>query len=109
MRYLSVDKTQVPVQMLVIIEGIQYEMLFNYNVLFDFFTVSLSRDGISIVDGEKVVLNKPLFTTINVPFSYTHFIPMDLSEIEDAITFDNFGESIFLWVFSTEGGVVSSE
>lgn len=102
MQYIDIDKTQIPLSMLIVIEEEQYEFVFNYNSLFDFFTVTLRKDEVDIMTGEKVLLNKPLFTTLTYPFQNTYFIPMDLSDSVDKITFDNFGELVFIYMFQTD-------
>ena len=109
MKFLPIDKLQIPVQNIVIVEGRQYEFVFNYNASYDFFTVTLKVDGTAIVTGEKIVIGKPLFTTIPYPFSKTYFVPMDISFQEEEISFDNFGDKVFLWVFVIEDGVIADE
>jgi len=108
-KFLPVDKTQIPVKMLVVVEGEQYEFTFNYNSLYDFFTVSLSKNGKQIIEGEKININKPLFTTTTNPFKETFFIPMDLSNKETSVSYENFGDMVFLWVVVIREGLVVDE
>lgn len=110
MKYLPVNKEQIPVKMSVPVEGKQYEFLFEYNSTYDFFTVSLFERENEIITGEKIVLGMPLFSTIGNPFDKTYFIPMDLSEEETRITYDSFGERVFIWVFTVvDGQVIEDE
>lgn len=104
LQYLDIDKTQIPLSMLIVVEEEQYEFVFNYNSLFDFFTVTLIKDEVEIITGEKVLLDKVLFTMLPYPFKNTYFIPMDLSDKADRITFDNFGTSVFIYMFKLDEG-----
>lgn len=106
MLYLPVRKNLIPISMLVAIEGDQYEIKFNYNTMFDFFTVDLLRDQMAIITGEKVLINKPLFTSRDTPFKNTIFIPLDLSGEIDRITYENFNESVFIYAFRLENDMV---
>lgn len=99
MRYLPVPKENIPVRMLVIVDGVQYEFSFFYNKTGDFFTVTLAREGQDIITGEKVVLDKPLFTIIDPPFDETYFIPLDVSDLLDRISYDNWGTGVRIYTF----------
>lgn len=100
MKQLVINKEMIPISMLMVIEGNQYQVEFQYNNSYDFFTVSLSQNDIQIITGEKVVLGKPLFTSIGYPFEETYFIPLDLSGENHSITYDNFNETVLLYEFA---------
>lgn len=102
MQYLSIEKTLLPVSMFVMVEGIQYEFIFNYNYTYDFFTVTLRLDEQDIVTGEKMLIEKPLFTSYKYPFESTCFIPYDLSEQAERITYDNFMDTVYLYRFELD-------
>ena len=99
MQILNINKELLPLQMSISIEGVPYDFIFNYNDKYDFFTADLLHFEETIIEGEKVLIDKPLFTTIEPPFERTMFVPMDLSKKLDRITFANFGEDIFIYVF----------
>lgn len=111
MRYLSIDKEQIPIELTTIIEEVQYRFIFKYNASFDFFTIDLERvdDDEILLQGEKLVLDKPLFSTIGNPFERTYYIPMDLSNTVDRISYANFGERVFLYQFTVIDGVVQED
>lgn len=111
MRYLPVDKSQIPVTMSLIVEGTQYDITFNYNALYDFFTVTLELNGNQLVEGEKLCLDRPLFTTAKNPFEKIMLVPMDISGQAKKITFENFGTSVFIWWFEFDdnGEIVVDE
>ena len=94
--YLSVSKEQVPLLMLLNIEDEQYTFEFDYNAKYDYFSVSLSRNGTLLVQGEKIVLDRPLFATINNPFEFTTFIPMDIAGLEQFATYSNLNDTVFI-------------
>ena len=98
MYILNINKELIPLRISINIDETPYDFMFNYNDMYDYFTVDLLRFDEPIIEGEKVLIGKPLFTTIEPPFS-TLYIPMDLSGKADRITFDNFGEDIFIFVF----------
>lgn len=85
--------------MSVFIEGIQYLLTFEYNNTYDFFKVSVEHDEQPLLVGEKIVIDKPLFTTRQMPWVNTLFLPMDLSNEQPRITFDNMSTDVFIYVF----------
>jgi hypothetical protein len=104
MQYLPVDKSQIPVRMSVLVDGEQFELGFAYNASRDFFTASLAKRGEEIITGEKVCIDMPLFSTRELPFPRSRFIPMDLSGAAEAVTFENFGETVLIYAFSIGPG-----
>lgn len=65
----------------------------------DFFTVDLYKDKDPIVLGEKLVLNKPLFLSSQYrDIPVVDIIPFDLSGRAERITYDNFNDSVFLYM-----------
>lgn len=76
-----------------------YEFTIRYNKEHDFFTVDLSLDDKIIVQGEKIVYGKALFSHLqhlNIPQEI--IIPLEIADKIDRITFDNFNESVFLYL-----------
>lgn len=99
MQYLDIDKSQIPLKVFYMLENILCELRFKYNYSHDFFTVDLYRNDEPFITGEKIVYGKPLFTLRETFLKNTTIIPMDLSMNETRITFSNFGETVFLFVF----------
>lgn len=104
MQYLEIDKEELPNQFEFDFGGDTFSMKIMYNEDFDQFTVSLFVIGESgeledVILGEKLVLNKYLwsdFTPDHIPG--VPIIPLDLSGIETVITWENFGDTVFLYV-----------
>lgn len=69
----------------------------DYNERYDFFTITLYKNDIILVQGEKMILNRPLFEGISdVNLPKVTITPV--SNSENRITFDNLGESVFFKV-----------
>lgn len=103
MRIIEIDKSLIPYRFRVAIEGSTFEFEVFYNLEHDYFTVDLWYQDILVVQGEKLVLGKQLFTTFrHLPQPKAVIVPLDLSNRVDRITFDNFGKDVFLYV-SKEG------
>lgn len=109
MQHIPIEKEELPIQFVIDFGEDSYVMKFSYNAVGDFFTASISKETDEeelrdIVLGEKMVINKPLFsdfTESDLPLPA--LIPMDLSQLETRISWDNFGETVFLYVQDDEG------
>lgn len=102
-KYIDIDKSLIPYMFNISLMGDTFTVGINYNTLSDFFTVDLSRNGVSIIQGEKLVYGKPLFMNAmykEVP--YVTIIPFDLSESVDRITFENFNKDVLLYVLESD-------
>lgn len=111
MKVLYVDKQQMPLSMLIIIEGEQYRLRWRYNYYYDFFTIDVYKDEEMLIAGEKIVLNKPLFTSTKYLFEKTYFTPLDLSGQIQRITYDNFNTEVLLYVtnLDDDGNIIEDE
>lgn len=99
MEYIEIDKDSIPYQFNIRLAGITYTFRVLYNSLMDFFTVDLIKDGTPIVLGEKLILNKPLFTTSQYrDIPNISIIPFDLTGEAERITFENLNKSVFLYL-----------
>lgn len=73
----------------------------DYNATGDFFTLGLAdSNGNVIARSEKLVYAMPVFEDIYDPtkFPCLTIIPCDDSGNEDVITWENFGETVFLCI-----------
>lgn len=104
MEIIPIEKANLP-EFFSITLGVETFILsFAYNGEGDFFTVSLSRpnetgENEDLILGEKLVLNKPLwrdFTNQDLPGP--QLVPMDLSQQETRITWENLGVTVFLYI-----------
>ena len=98
--YIDFDKEEVPVVFDIDIGEEKFTMGINYNQTNDFFTVDLwDSDGVAIVFGEKMILNRPLFDDlVDERLPGPTLVPMDESQKETRITYENFGVTVFLYI-----------
>ena len=60
-----VDKNNLPYKFELNIKEVIYDFIISYNQTYDFFTITLIKDKIILIESERAVLNQPLFTTVN--------------------------------------------
>ena len=98
--YIPVDKEELPVYFEFDFGGITYNLGFNYNITNDFFTVDLYDESMTpIVLGERLVYGKQLWAgIINNDIPSETLIPFDEAGLETEITYNNFGETVFLFI-----------
>ncbi|MFT9496383.1 phage baseplate plug family protein [Anaerosolibacter sp.] len=104
MDYIDIDKAAIPYKFDIQISGVTYTIEIHYNAEYDFFTIDLYRGTDVLVLGEKLVYGKPLFETIrDKRFPDKIILPTDPSEQSTRITYENLGESVFLFLIDREG------
>jgi len=98
---LPIDKTLIPYQFEVELNGAIYTIEVHYNASYDFFTLDLYKGQQVLRYGEKIMYGQPLF--VSVDESLPVITPLDLAGNEDRVTYDNLGETVFLYVGETNG------
>ena len=101
--YIDIDKNEIPYAFEVELGGDIFEFEINYNAAYDFFTVDLFKGEFPLVIGEKLQLNRPLFrnrTHIDLPTVI--LIPKDRAGVANRITYDNFNDTVFLYILVGE-------
>ena len=75
-------------------------MAFDYNKAADLFTCTLSKDGSVVVYNEPLVYGKELFADVYRAnyFPALSIVPLDEAGNEKAITYENFGKTVFLTI-----------
>lgn len=97
--YIEIDKDLIPYRFDIELAGEFFTFKVNYNNRFDFFTIDVERDGEVLVIGEKLMLNKTLFSALTdqrLPKDY--LIPFNDGGDDERITFDNLGKTVFVFV-----------
>mgnify|MGYP005778390945 CR=1 FL=1 len=97
MNVIEIEKDLIPYTFEIELENEVFVFEIDYNERYDFFTVTLYKNDIVLVQGEKIILNRPLFegvSDVNLP----KVTITPVSNSEGRITFDNLGESVFLKV-----------
>lgn len=78
-----------------------YVFTVRYNSEHDYFTIDVAR-GETLIDGEKILYGKRLFSDhqyLNIPFN---ILPVDISDQATRAGFNQLGETVFLWVVDDE-------
>lgn len=105
MGIIEIDKTLLPYQFEINLSNKIYTLLFNYNVSFDFFTVDLILNGVTLVKAEKLVLDQFLFKEVskdadgNLNPSFPEeilFVSTSDSSIK-RVSYDNLGSTVHLY------------
>lgn len=97
--YIEIDKESIPYSFEIDLAGEIFDFEINYNESFDFFTVDLYKNGKTLVLGEKIVLNMPLFQNrVSIDLPKVQIIPKDRAGVAKRITYSNLNETVFLFV-----------
>lgn len=104
MEYIEIEKDLIPYRFNIAIEGKTYTFEVNYNAEHDYITIDLYRNEQLVLAGIKVVYGRPLFDGfeyLDVP--QVPIVPRDLSGQATRVTWDNFNETVFLWLVTEDG------
>ncbi|WP_026702865.1 phage baseplate plug family protein [Salibacterium aidingense] len=102
---IPIEKERIPYEFEIRLNETLYTFEIHYNGEHDFFTVDLYQNGEVIIYGEKLVYGRPLFegvTDSRLPSD--QITPLDPSEEENSVTYDNFAESVLLYIGAEEEG-----
>lgn len=96
---ILIDKSAVPYRFDVDLAGEIFTFEIHYNGRFDYFTAHVEKDGTRLVDGEKIVYGRPLFSALNdTRLPNATITPFDASGKETWAGFAQLGETVFLYV-----------
>jgi hypothetical protein len=104
LKYININKELIPYEFDIVLDKKLYVLGLNYNYTYDFFSVDLYRNKELILSGEKLVYGLPLFVNyqyLDVPKNIV-LIPLDITEDNNDITYDNFNESVFIYIFNKD-------
>lgn len=95
---VQINKKLIPYSFDIILGGEVFEIGIKYNEFADLFTISLTKNKELICSGEPIVYGVPLFNDIYVKGKYPvlRIVPYDESNENKQVTWDNFGETVFL-------------
>lgn len=99
MKYIEIDKTQVPYIFEINLNNETFQFEIYYNTIFDYFTVNLYKNHKLIKYGEKVVYNVPLFDNLqylNIP--KVKIVAKDTTNRANRADYNNMNEDVFLYV-----------
>lgn len=96
---IEVDKTKIPYQFQILLGGKRYSMEWQYNQTSGRFTCTLyDSEGNVLIYNEPLIYGNPLFSFLcrGATFPAMDLVPLDESGTETDITWENFGETVFL-------------
>ena len=102
-KYLSIDKDRIPYRFAIRLAGETFVFETHYNTEGDFFTVDLCK-GEQLLCTDKFVYGRHLFPQlIDVGrFPRVYIVPLDVSDTETVITWENFMKSVKPYIFTPE-------
>lgn len=106
---IPIDKMVLPERFDIDLADEPFTMQVNYNETGDFFTVDLYTTGengedVEFVMGEKLVLGRALWADVpRVDLPAPTLIPLDIGMKEKRVSYENFGESVFLYIADGSG------
>lgn len=99
--HLPIEKENIPYRFDIALPVELYTLEIRYNHIYDFFTIDLMKDDEVLVLGERIIYGVPLFEDVyDRRFPAPTIIPLDESGNEQQVTFQNFGETVFLVVMN---------
>jgi hypothetical protein len=97
--HLDIEKELLPYRFDMELADELFTFEVQHNERFDFFTIDLKKDGETLVLGEKVMLNRVLFSLVADPrLPKVYLIPLDESGVESRVSYDNLGEKVFIYI-----------
>lgn len=100
MDYIEIEKDLIPYRFDISLAEVLFTFEIHYNGSGDFFTVTLERDGVVLVRGEKIVYGVLLFQDVRDDrFPAVDILPYDESGNATEVTWETLGTSVFLYVF----------
>lgn len=107
--YIPVNKYELPERFDIDLADETFQLQFNYNETGDFFTVDLYAYGqderpYPVVMGERLVLGRFLWAdVVREDIPAPALMPLDIGRKAKRLTFENFMESVFLYVVDGDG------
>lgn len=98
---ILIKKELIPYTFNIMLADDMFIVSVDYNATGDFFTLGLTdAEGNVVARSEKLVYGMPVFGDIYNPITFPclTIVPCDDSGQEDVITWDNFGETVFLCI-----------
>lgn len=97
---IIVKKEQIPYGFYISLGNEKFNLRFAYNQQADLFTVTLYRDGTALCYDEPIIYGVALFRDLYEAgkFPAVDIVPLDESGQENEVTWDNFGETVFLTI-----------
>lgn len=103
MMIIDINKNLIPYAFDIELDKV-YTLTIQYNKEYDFFTVDLSLDDKMVVEGDKIVYGRALFSHLrHLDIPSIPIVPLEIADSETRVTWDNLGEKVFLYLGDTDG------
>lgn len=107
---IEIDKDLVPYEFDIVLADETFKIGVNFNETAELFTLDLSKldeesgEYETICKGEPIIYGKALFSDVFVNGKYpaVDIVPYDESGENNAVTFDNLNETVFLCIDNTD-------
>lgn len=101
---IKIDKTLIPYKFAIPLGDVMYRFEVRYNAEADLFTIGLYDVDNNLICTEPLIYGAELFAKQYQPNVYPamRILPIDESGEETAVTWDNFGKTVFLVIDNTE-------
>ena len=100
MEILEINKDLIPYTFKIMLAEEMFEFRIDYNDTADIFTVAVSKDGVTLCDGEPLIYGVPLFNDLLTRGNFPKVLifPFDESGESTAVTYDNLSSTVLLYV-----------
>lgn len=97
---IPVNKRMIPYRFDILLGSEAFTLEFHYNVAAGLFTVTTYKRGELICANEPLIYGVPLWTDCYLvrQFPCLTIVPLDESGQTDSVTWDNFGQTVFLTI-----------
>lgn len=97
---IEIEKELLPYSFDIALAGEEYNMEIMYNKAAGLFTVTLRKDDEVLVYNEPIVYGVELFKDVYKSdlFPMLSIVPLDEAGIENTVTYENFGKTVFLTI-----------
>lgn len=104
---IEVEKELLPYNFDIVLAGEEFNMAMDYNKAADLFTCTISKDGKVVVYNEPLIYGKELFADVYRAdfFPAVAIVPFDEACNEKAVTYENFGKTVFLTIDDQEESI----
>lgn len=95
-----INKLMIPYKFDMLMGNKTFTLEFNYNTTMDLFTVSVYKAGILKCADEPIIYGLPLWSDCFMvdELPCLTIIPLDESNGSNHVTWENFGETVFLYI-----------
>lgn len=97
---IEVEKELLPYNFNIALAGDEFNMAFDYNKTAELFTCTLSKEDEVLVYNEPIIYGVEMFADVYKSglFPMLSIVPLDEAGNETAVTYDNFGKTVFLTI-----------